>query len=109
MPPSSRTIKANLLIFIEYYSLLRIGIGLRLECIRSCYQESFLFTLHIAMYVCLCKAITDSEIREAASNGLHDLDALGESLGVGVGCGNCRESAQAVIDEHLAELLSYAA
>ncbi len=76
---------------------------------RPCYRELFLFTLRIAMYVCLCKAITDSEIRDAANEGLHDLEALGESLGVGVSCGCCRESAQAIIDEHLAELISYAA
>ena len=109
MPPPSRTINPNLLIFIEYYSLLRIDIRLLLRCMRPCYRESFLFTLRAAMYVCLCKAITDREIREAANNGLRDVEALGESLGVGAGCGTCRETAQAVIDEQLAELISHAA
>ena len=61
------------------------------------------------MYVCLCTAVTDTEIREAANNGTHDLDGLIDTLGIGTGCGTCRETAQAIIDEHLAETLSYAA
>ena len=61
------------------------------------------------MYVCLCKAVTDTEIREAANRGTHDLDGLTDSLGVGACCGTCREIAQAIIDEHLAETISYAA
>lgn len=61
------------------------------------------------MYVCLCTAVTDSEIREAADRGMHDLDGLTDALGVGACCGSCRETAQAIIDEHLAEAISYAA
>ena len=61
------------------------------------------------MYVCLCTAVTDSEIREAANSGAHDLDGLVDTLGVGACCGCCRETAQAIIDEHLAETVSYAA
>ena len=61
------------------------------------------------MYVCLCQAVTDTEIREAASGGTYDLDRLSDALGVGVGCGCCRETAQAIIDEQLAETISYAA
>ena len=61
------------------------------------------------MYVCLCRAVTDTEIREAANRGTQDLDALTDTLGVGACCGTCRETAQAIIDEHLAEAISYAA
>ena len=61
------------------------------------------------MYVCLCKAVTDTEIRAAADDGVYDLEQLAETLGAGTGCGCCRESAQAVIDEHIAERISYAA
>ncbi len=60
------------------------------------------------MYVCICRAVTDTEIREAADGGVHDLEQLAETLGAGTGCGCCRESAQAVIDEHIAERVSYA-
>lgn len=68
-----------------------------------------MFTLSALMYVCLCKAVTDAEIREAANGGAHDLDGLSDQLGVGAGCGCCRETAQTIIDEHLAETISYAA
>ena len=61
------------------------------------------------MYVCICKAVTDTEIRAAADDGVHDLEQLAETLGAGTGCGCCRESAQAGIDEHIAERISYAA
>ena len=61
------------------------------------------------MYVCICKAVTDTEIRAAADDGVHDLEQGAETLGAGTGCGCCRESAQAVIDEHIAERISYAA
>ncbi len=61
------------------------------------------------MYVCICKAVTDTEIRAAADDGVHNLEQLSETLGAGTGCGCCRESAQAVIDEHIAERISYAA
>ncbi len=61
------------------------------------------------MYVCICKAVTDTEIRAAADDGVHDLEQLAATLGAGTGCGCCRESAQAVIDEHIAERISYAA
>ena len=61
------------------------------------------------MYVCLCRAVTDTEIREAANGGTHDFDGLSDSLGVGACCGSCRETVQAIIDEHLAETVAYAA
>ena len=61
------------------------------------------------MYVCLCTAVTDTEIREAANSGAQDVDGLGDSLGVGTCCGSCRETAQAIIDEHLTNTVSYAA
>ncbi len=61
------------------------------------------------MYVCLCKAVTDSEIIEAVDNGAHHLEHLEEHHGVGTGCGCCRETAQQLIDQRLAEASSYAA
>ena len=61
------------------------------------------------MYVCLCRAVTDTEIREAANGGTHDLDGLSDALGVGACCGSCRETVQAIVDEHLAEAVAYAA
>lgn len=52
------------------------------------------------MYVCLCRAVTSSQVREAIHAGASDVDALADELGVGTGCGCCREFAQMLIDEH---------
>jgi bacterioferritin-associated ferredoxin len=60
------------------------------------------------MYVCLCKAVTDSEIREAVEDGAVHVDHLAARCGLGTGCGRCQEAAQQLIDEHLAADLSYA-
>ncbi len=68
----------------------------------------FVYTTRL-MYVCLCRAVTDTEIREAANSGTHDLEGLNDALGVGANCGSCLETAQAIIDEHLADAISYAA
>ena len=61
------------------------------------------------MYVCLCKAVTDREIREAVEDGASHVSDLAERCGLGTGCGRCRNTAQELIDQHLAESLCYAA
>jgi len=61
------------------------------------------------MYVCLCKAVTDAEIREAAEAGAADVEQLAETLGVGSGCGSCLETAETIINACRAASLSYAA
>lgn len=53
------------------------------------------------MYVCICQAVRDSDVRQAIAAGAEDVEQLEERLGVGAGCGCCREVAQALIDEHL--------
>ena len=49
------------------------------------------------MYVCICNAITDTQIREAAESGVSDLWQLQAELGVATQCGSCREQASAII------------
>ena len=61
------------------------------------------------MYVCICNAISDQQIRDAVVNGADDLHAIQSHLGAATGCGTCAEYAQKVIDETLAEKLGYAA
>ncbi len=51
------------------------------------------------MYVCVCKAVTDNQIREAASSGAKSLADLNRRLGVGSGCGTCAGTAESVLDE----------
>ena len=43
------------------------------------------------MYVCLCQAVRDAEVRQAVASGVEDVEQLAEELGVGTGCGSCRE------------------
>ncbi|MDE0422934.1 MAG: (2Fe-2S)-binding protein [Gammaproteobacteria bacterium] len=57
----------------------------------------------------MCQAVKDSEVRQAVASGVEDVDQLAEALGVGTGCGSCRDFAQTLIDEALNESLAYAA
>ena len=61
------------------------------------------------MYVCLCKAVTDTQILDAVDQGTRQVAQLEESCGLGTGCGRCRENAQQIIDSHLTEANAYAA
>ena len=51
------------------------------------------------MYVCICNAITDTQIREAAESGVQDLWGLQEELGVATNCGSCKEAASDILRE----------
>lgn len=51
------------------------------------------------MYVCICNAVTDREIRQCAELGACSLRDLEHYLGVGSNCGRCRETARAVLEE----------
>ncbi len=45
------------------------------------------------MYVCVCNAVTDSQIREAAQGGARTLRDLRRELGVTQDCGRCASCA----------------
>jgi len=51
------------------------------------------------MYVCICNAVTDREIRQCADWGVETLDQLRESLGVASCCGKCEGMARALLGE----------
>lgn len=52
------------------------------------------------MYVCLCKGVTCSQIRECVRQGeAQSLRDLSRSLGVATQCGKCGRCARALIDE----------
>lgn len=53
------------------------------------------------MYVCLCKGVTDSQIREAACDGVCTMRELSARLGVATRCGRCAEHAQRQLRETL--------
>jgi bacterioferritin-associated ferredoxin len=56
------------------------------------------------MYVCLCTATTDRQIRKAADEGARTLSDLKSRLGVASQCGECECLAQEVLDDRLEEL-----
>jgi len=51
------------------------------------------------MYVCICNAVTDKQIRRAAEAGATDLWSLQAELGVASGCGSCKQVASEILHE----------
>jgi bacterioferritin-associated ferredoxin len=49
------------------------------------------------MYICICNAVTDRQIRAAVAAGAASLSDVSMQLGVGAGCGCCREAAEQLI------------
>lgn len=54
------------------------------------------------MYVCICNAVTDREIRDAARRGVRSMEALSAQLKVATCCGRCRDCAREVLTAALA-------
>jgi len=51
------------------------------------------------MYVCVCKAVTDRQIHEAAQGGARTLGDLRRQLGVTMDCGRCAACAHECLKE----------
>jgi bacterioferritin-associated ferredoxin len=51
------------------------------------------------MYVCLCKGITDSQIRNAIADGLTTYRELRQTLGLSSQCGRCAVEARQIFRE----------
>lgn len=52
------------------------------------------------MYVCVCNAITDRQIRAAAEAGTTDILRLQAELGVASSCGSCMDVASEILAEY---------
>jgi bacterioferritin-associated ferredoxin len=50
------------------------------------------------MYVCICNALTDSEIAEATARGARTVKEAYAALGVEINCGQCQCMAQDIIN-----------
>ncbi len=57
----------------------------------------------VLMYVCICHAVTDKQIRRAVDNGVRTYGELRTQLGVGGCCGRCKSCACQVLDECVAD------
>jgi len=53
------------------------------------------------MIVCVCKNISDREIRQAVDLGLSTMAELRRDLGVATCCGKCHTCAREVLKDHL--------
>jgi bacterioferritin-associated ferredoxin len=51
------------------------------------------------MYVCVCQAVTDRQIREAARSGARTLNDLRRELGIARDCGRCAGCARDCLAE----------
>jgi bacterioferritin-associated ferredoxin len=51
------------------------------------------------MYVCVCNAVTDHEIRAVVKLGVRTFDDLSTTLGVATCCGRCTGCARKVLDD----------
>lgn len=55
------------------------------------------------MYVCVCAAVTERDVRAAVADGARTLSDLRERLGVTTGCGGCAESVSRCLQAALAD------
>ena len=56
------------------------------------------------MYVCLCKGITDTQIRAAVEDGASSLRDVRNTLGVASQCGKCGILTRGIVRETLADV-----
>ncbi len=61
--------------------------------------ESFL--VFLVMYVCLCKGVTDTQIRAAVEDGAGNVRAVRKALGVSTQCGQCACQVKDLVKESL--------
>jgi bacterioferritin-associated ferredoxin len=51
------------------------------------------------MYVCICNAVTERTIREAAESGVRTLAELSRRTGCSGSCGTCSDLAQQILED----------
>lgn len=65
------------------------------------------------MYICICNAVTDSQIKDALDDGAASIADLNKALSVGSCCGKCTRSARQIIKQYRSAMeideLSYSA
>ncbi|HKQ28306.1 MAG TPA: (2Fe-2S)-binding protein [Burkholderiales bacterium] len=51
------------------------------------------------MYICICNAVTQKAVEQCAREGARSVEDLAAQLGVGAGCGRCRECAMEILGD----------
>ncbi|MEH6634921.1 MAG: bacterioferritin-associated ferredoxin [Halioglobus sp.] len=59
------------------------------------------------MYVCVCKGITDTQIRAAVEDGASSLRDVRNTLGVASQCGKCGIMTREIVRESLSDLAEH--
>jgi len=44
------------------------------------------------MFVCICAAVPDAEIRSCIAGGACTIEEVGDACGAGTGCGSCHDT-----------------
>lgn len=55
------------------------------------------------MYVCICRAVTDTKIRDCVQQGACTMRDLRNALGVATQCGRCALTARDLLNQELQE------
>lgn len=58
------------------------------------------------MYVCVCNAITENDIRGAINDGANCMNHLRDRLNITNTCGCCADAASECLDRHLAKQMT---
>ena len=53
------------------------------------------------MYVCVCKAVTEKEVRECIAGGAESRQAVTKACEAGGDCGACHQMIEEMVDDHL--------
>ncbi|MER2539362.1 MAG: (2Fe-2S)-binding protein [Azonexus sp.] len=56
------------------------------------------------MYLCICKTVTDRQVRQAVEQGLRTMGDLTGRFGVGIECGKCLDDVRVFLESCLSTL-----
>lgn len=56
------------------------------------------------MYVCICWAVTETQVRRCITDGADTVEAVGDRCAAGTGCGSCVERIAELLGVPSAEL-----
>jgi bacterioferritin-associated ferredoxin len=73
------------------------AIATELQLARGSYMNRQRQLRPVLMYVCLCNALTDSHVRDAASNGANRPSEVYRACGCAVQCGTCAATVRGIV------------